>query len=120
MRRTPILLYVFVCLLLSGLRAQVPVDINSGDPAFPFPQFKAYEGPNGHYLGNLATENAPGVTHAEMEKRIRDAWQIMANRFQYTGESYSGVQYIIGNLGCPYDCTEGDGYALLAAAEMAD
>jgi len=56
----------------------------------------------------------------EMEQRIRDAWQIFANEFTYTGGSYAGVQFIQGNVGCPYDCTEGDGYALLAAAYMAD
>ena len=99
--------------------AQITVDINSGNPAFPFPQFLAYES-NTHSLGNLGTQNAPGVTHAEMEQTIRDAWQIMANRFVYTGESVSGVELIKGNIGCPYDCTEGDGYALLAAAEMGD
>ncbi|WP_010180048.1 glycosyl hydrolase family 8 [Aquimarina agarilytica] len=98
---------------------EVFVDINSGNPAFPFPQFLAYESAN-HKLGNLATNNAPGITHAEMEQATKDAWQIMANRFKYTGESHAGVKYIIGNLGCPHDCTEGDGYAMLGAAEMAD
>ncbi|WP_010520668.1 glycosyl hydrolase family 8 [Aquimarina agarivorans] len=98
---------------------EVFVDINSGNPAFPFPQFLAYESVN-HKLGNLATTNAPGVTHAEMEETIRDAWQIMANRFKYSGESHDGVRYIRANLGCPYDCSEGDGYGMLAAVEMAD
>ena len=115
----------FLFLLPVTFFAQVTVDINSGNPTFPFPQFLAYES-DSHSLGNLATQNAPGVTHAEMEQTIRDAWQIMANRFVYQGISegvettYQGVKYIKGNLGCPYDCSEGDGYALLAAAEMAD
>lgn len=107
-------------LVSATLIAQVTVDVNSGDPRFPFPQFNAYSSSNGHSLGNLATTNAPGVTHAEMEKRVMEAWQIMANRFQYTNDVHQGVQYIIGNLGCPYDCSEGDGYALLAAAELGD
>ncbi|MFN6943991.1 MAG: glycosyl hydrolase family 8 [Cytophagaceae bacterium] len=108
-------LVVFLFGITSAV-AQVPVDINSGNPRFPFPQFKDY--PNG--LRTLASENSPGVTHAEMEQRMRDAWQIMANRLEYTGDNHAGVQYIIGNIGCPYDCSEGCGYALLAAAEMAD
>ena len=109
----------FILLLPLFVFSQVPVDVNSGDPAFPFPQFLAYESES-HSLGNLATQNAPGVTHAEMEQTIRDAWQIMANRFVYTGDVVSGVRLIKANNGCPYDCTEGDGYALLAAAEMGD
>ena len=98
---------------------QVPVYINSGNPAFPFPQFLAYESAN-TVLGNLGTKNPEGVVHAEMEQDIRDAWQIAANRFKYTGDVLNGVKYIKGNLGCPYDCAEGDGYALLGAAYMAD
>lgn len=99
--------------------SQITVDINSGDPAFPFPQFLAYESEN-HFLGNLATTNPVGVTHAEMEQTIRDAWQIMANRFIYDGTTYAGVDYIQSNIGCPYDCSEGVGYAMIAAAYMAD
>lgn len=110
---------VFVSFSQPPTNPEVFVDINSGNPAFPFPQFLAYESTN-HKLGNLATQNAPGVTHAEMEQSIRDAWQIMANRFKYTGKSHAGVKYVRPNLGCPYDCSEGDGYGLLAAAEMAD
>ena len=54
------------------------------------------------------------------DRAMREAYQVMANRFDYTGEVVNGVQYIRGNLGCPYDCTEGEGYALLAAAYMGD
>jgi uncharacterized repeat protein (TIGR01451 family) len=69
----------------------------------------------------LAQINPDGVPHAEMEEWTRDAWQIFANEFEYTGEPpVGGVQYIRANIGCPYDCTEGDGYALIAAAFMAD
>ncbi len=104
--------------------AQVPVDINSGNPKYPFPQFLDYAY-GSHSLDNLGTVNAPGVTHAEMEQDISDAYQIMANRFNYTGESikYDNgeiLRYIKGNKGCPYDCSEGSGYAMLAAAYMGD
>ena len=93
----------------------VKVHINSGNPAYPFPQFLKYA-----CGGNLGTKLADGLTHAEMEQQIRDAYQMHANAFEYTGDEWAGIKYIKGNEGCPYDCTEGDGYALLAAAYMAD
>lgn len=93
----------------------VPVHINSGNPAYPFPQFLEYA-----CGGNLGTRNAEGVVHAEMEQDIRDAYQIHANEFEYTGESYKNVKYIATPDKQAYDCTEGDGYALLASAYMAD
>ena len=93
----------------------VKVHINSGNPAYPFPQFLNYA-----CGGNLGTNLPEGLTHAEMEQQIREAYQLHANAFEYTGDEWAGIKYIKGNLGCPYDCTEGDGYALLAAAYMAD
>lgn len=93
----------------------VKVHINSGNPAYPFPQFLKYA-----CGGNLGTKLVEGLTHAEMEQQIRDAYQLHANAFEYTGDEWAGIKYIKGNDGCPYDCTEGDGYALLAAAYMAD
>lgn len=93
----------------------VKVHINSGNPAYPFPQFLKYA-----CGGNLGTNLPEGLTHAEMEQQIREAYQLHANAFEYTGDEWAGIKYIKGNLGCPYDCTEGDGYALLAAAYMAD
>lgn len=93
----------------------VKVHINSGNPAYPFPQFLKYA-----CGGNLGTNLPEGLTHAEMEQQIRDAYQMHANAFEYTGDEWAGIKYIKGNDGCPYDCTEGDGYALLAAAYMAD
>lgn len=110
------LLFAFV------LQAQneVTVHINSGNPRFPFPQFLAYEYGNSHHLENLGTKNPEGVVHAEMEQDIRDAYQIFANEWTYTGDQLNGVKYIRGNIGCPYDCREGDGYSLLAAAIMGD
>ena len=97
------------------LCAQVPVNINSGNPNFPFPQFLEYSKGK-----TLAKYNGEGVTHADMEKAMREGYQVMANHFRYTGASAGGVQYIKGNLGCPYDCAEGEGYAMLAAAYMGD
>jgi gliding motility-associated-like protein/uncharacterized repeat protein (TIGR01451 family) len=105
---------------IHSVQAQVPTEINSGNPKFPFPQFLPYQADGGHSLGNLGTKNAPGVTHAEMEKLIREAWQIFANGFKYTGQVHQGVKYIRSNYGCPYDCTEGVGYSMIAAAYMGD
>lgn len=102
------------CLAVT-MSAKVPVNINSGMPTTPFPQFKAYK--TGLNLGMTQYE---GITHAEMEKDIRGAYQLFANEWEYTGKECDGVKYIRGNIGCPYDCTEGDGYALLAAAYMGD
>lgn len=93
----------------------VKVHINSGNPAYPFPQFLKYT-----CGGNLGTNLPEGLSHAEMELQIRDAYQLHANAFEYTGDEWAGIKYIKGNNGCPYDCTECDGYALLAAAYMAD
>lgn len=98
----------------------VPVYINSGNPAYPFPQFLEYTYGKSHSLGNLGTKNAEGVVHAELEQDIRDAYQIHANEFFYTGEEWGGYKYIETPYKSAYDCTEGDGYGLLAAAYMGD
>jgi len=99
--------------------AAVPVQINSGDPAFPFPQFLPYEHSNGDVLYNLGTHNPAGVVHAEMEKSIRDAYQIMMNRASYYQNiELNKVKYI--KFASNPDCSEGTGYAMLAAAMMAD
>ncbi len=105
-------------LLAFGLTANaedVKVHINSGNPAYPFPQFAEYV-----CGGNLGTQLSEGLSHAEIEQQIRQAYQQFAYSFKYTGDEFAGIRYIKGNDGCPYDCTEGDGYALLAAAYMAD
>lgn len=111
-------------LLMVSMRvgAAVPVHINSGNPAFPFPQFLEYTYGTSHRLGNLGTKNAEGVVHAELEQDIRDAYQIHANEFNYTGEEYAGIKYIetTDPSGGYYGCTESQGYGLLAAAYMAD
>mgnify|MGYP006374507307 CR=1 FL=1 len=45
----------------------VPININSGNPAFPYPQFLEYK------VGKtLAKYNAEGVTHADMEKTAEE------------------------------------------------
>lgn len=93
----------------------VKVHINSGNPAYPFPQFMEYA-----CGGNLGTKLADGLTHAEIEQHIRDAYQLHANEFEYTGEEWEGIKYIWTPYKAAFDCTEGDGYALLAAAYMAD
>lgn len=99
-----------------GVNAQVTPNINSGNPAFPFPQFLDYASDR----QTLASHNPEGVPHIELEQRMRDAWRVYCNSFTRTGVALQGVAYLKGNIGCPYDCSEGDGYALLAAAYMAD
>jgi len=106
--------------------SQINTAINSGNPKFPFPQFLGYTGaPN-----TLANNNPIGVPHAEMEQRIRDAYNIMSNNLTYKvnengalqAVTVSGVKYIMQNStsGSLCNCSEGDGYFLLAAAYMAD
>ncbi|HAJ78615.1 MAG TPA: glycoside hydrolase family 8, partial [Fibrobacteres bacterium] len=93
------------------------VHINSGNPVFPFPQFLPYQNSSGT-LGNLATHSGIGVTHAEMEQTIRDAYRIAMNRASKPGGGVGGTDYIYFNSDC--NCTEGDGYGMLAAVAMAD
>ena len=112
-----ILIFLFS---IGNVCAQVTVHVNSGNPRFPFPQFLAYEDGDSHHLDNLGTKNPEGVVHAEMEQDIIDAYQIFANEWKYTGDQLNGVKYIRGNLGMPYDGTEGAGYSMLAAAIMGD
>ena len=99
--------------------AQEPIDIhiNSGDPAFPFPQFQPYINPSGKFE-NVGTRNNVGVPHAEMEKTIREAYRIMMNRAEKPGGGVGGIDYVY--FRSSPDCSEGDGYAMLAAAAMAD
>ena len=81
-----------LCGVLSTVSAQaqssdfIDIHINSGNPAFPFPQFLEYkEGKS------LAKYNAEGVTHADMEKTMREAYEIMSHRARYTGTVVGGV-----------------------------
>lgn len=101
----------------------IKTEINSGNPSYPFPQFLEYkEGKT------LAKYNAEGVTHADMEKTMREAYQIMSHRCRYE-DTLCGVPYITFNnfekhegldQGGAVFCTEGDGYMLLASAIFAD
>ncbi|HTF80553.1 MAG TPA: glycosyl hydrolase family 8, partial [Cytophagales bacterium] len=98
----------------------IKVNINSGNPRFPFPQFQEYTAGK-----SLAKYNAEGVTHADMEKAMREGYQIMMHRALYTGKIHGGVKYIVFNYGSvPHNygtfVSEGDGYALLAAAYLGD
>lgn len=98
--------------------AQIAPNINSGNPNFPFPQFLDY----GTNRASLASQNPVGVTHAEMEKHTRDAWQLMCNNIDpIAGTTVGGVQYLhpdVSNSLGYY--SEADGYYLLGAAYMAD
>lgn len=99
----------------------IRTSINTGDPKFPFPQFQEYK--QGKTLGKF---NAEGVTHADMEKAMREAYQIMMHRCLYVpGKVLNGKKYIVYNHNSvPYNnntfVSEGDGYAMLAAAYFAD
>jgi conserved repeat domain len=116
------LLFFFLLIFLFSFSAQAwtPLDsvhINSGNPKFPFPQFLPYQNPSGT-LYNLATHSGVGVTHAEMEQTIRDAYRIAMNRASKPGGGVGGTDYVYFNSDC--NCTEGDGYGLLSAVAMAD
>lgn len=96
------------------------IKINSGNPTFPFPQFLEYASGK-----SLAKYNAEGVTHADMEKTMREAYEIMSHRCRLTGETFCGVPYInYNNQTVPHNyntfVSEGDGYMLIAAAMFAD
>ncbi len=140
MNKFGIKLIAILCCLLSGIggasaqgsarswssASYVPININSGNPAFPYPQFLEYK------VGKtLAKYNAEGVTHADMEKTGREAYEIMSHRCRYDGGTHCGVPYITFNnfrkfgdkempQGGAQFCTEGDGYMMLAAAIFAD
>lgn len=99
--------------------AQVTPNINSGNPNFPFPQFKGYIGGT----TTLATKNPVGVPHAEMEQRMKDAYINLCNNMKYEGSTVAGVRYIQPNNTLPIShctCVEADAYYLLAAAYMGD
>ena len=96
------------------------IKINSGNPTFPFPQFLEYAAGK-----SLAKNNAEGVTHADMEKTMREAYEIMSHRCRLTGQTFCGVPYInFNNSTVPHNyntfVSEGDGYMLIAAAMFAD
>src|SRR5687768_902942 len=115
-------LLIFLTIISNAL-AQITANINSENPNFPFPQFLGYTGG----AQNLAHQNPVGVTHAEMEQRTRDAYQILCNNITdkigtgFTPITVAGVKYLAPNHTPSNDighchCVEGDGYYLLAAA----
>jgi len=118
--RTLILLLILF-LKLSIAYGQWPTaNINSGNPAYPFPQFLEYAKGK-----TLAKYNAEGVTHADMEKAMREAYIMMTHRCRYSGDVLNGKKYITYNTAAvPFNyntfCSEGDGYILIAAAYFAD
>jgi gliding motility-associated-like protein/uncharacterized repeat protein (TIGR01451 family) len=103
----------------------IHVEINTHNPAFPFPQFLEYKAGK-----SLAANNAVGVTHADMEKAMREAYQIMMRRAlkvpgKTLGTGANATPYIVYNHpSVPQNygtfVSEGDGYAMLAAAYFAD
>ncbi|MFW6221079.1 MAG: hypothetical protein ACOC4C_01320, partial [Fibrobacterota bacterium] len=75
----PALMIIFAVVRAISAQDTIPIHINSGNPVYPFPQFLPYSNQSGT-LDNLATRPGDGVTHAEMEQTIRDAYRIMMNR----------------------------------------
>lgn len=126
-----LLLFVISAFLLQVQGySQIPANINSGNPNFPFPQFKDY---NQGALKTIASSehHSVGVTHAELELRIREAYQMICNNMTYNVTqgatagplTVNGVRYIMPNINAPImhcTCVEADGYYLLAAAYMGD
>ena len=70
MRKSTYFIAIATFLMSASTAVAVPVHINSGNPAYPFPQFLEYA-----CGGNLGTENPEGLVHAEMERYIRKAYQ---------------------------------------------
>jgi hypothetical protein len=95
-------------------------NINNGtvmpvSPRWPFPQFLEYA--HGKSLANTPPD---GMNHAEMETQTIRAYLEMTKRFSVAGgwKPAAMPRRLLYNSTC--NCTEGDGYALLAAALMAD
>ncbi len=120
------LLFLLCIFLNKNIAAQnwpadtINTGMNTGNPSFPFPQFNEYA--NGK---TLAKYNGEGVTHADMEKSMKEGYKIMMHRALYTGQTYGGKKYIVYNYSTvPSNygtfVSEGDGYALIAAAYFGD
>ena len=128
------LFFTIISFFIVSSAAAVAVNINSyyplaSGPKMPFPQFVNYNAGFTQTLYTLSDTNhqPAGVSHAEMEKWMRDAWQIDANRFtnngtvnyQLAGGGAAAVNLIDYNSTCG-DCSESAGYYLLSAALMGD
>ncbi|HDQ26168.1 MAG TPA: DUF11 domain-containing protein, partial [bacterium] len=111
----------------------IDININSGNPAVPFPRFLSHYPAGGQQ--NLYTvadylRMPDGISHAELDQWMRDAWKIYTNRWSYSGNiNYQNAAggnvtvrmiHPIGTSGDDMDVSENWGYALLAAALMAD
>lgn len=115
-----IIFTVSIGLHVGGVWAQVPPNINSGNPNFPFPQFLSYNNNTLHTLSHF-DHHMDGVPHAEIEQRTREAYRILCNNMSYyPGVTVAGVPYIYPTAPNHCTCVEGDGYYLLAAAYMGD
>lgn len=137
----PVITILLLCCHVIGANGQtmvydpsvfIDVNINSGNPTTPYPQFLEYKAGK-----SLAKYNSEGVTHADMELAGREAYEIMTHRCRYFG-THCGVKYIVfnpiangGTTETSYTypdvpgaygtfCSEGDGYMLLASAIFAD
>lgn len=123
MRIIRFFILILTIVILPIIIFAIPVNINSGNPVMPFPQFLDY---NNGAIKTLASNWPDGVSHMEMEKWMRDAWQIHANEFNFSGnityQNATGGNVnvpLVVDTSTPY-CSEGHGYALLAAALMND
>lgn len=118
--------FFLLALLSGGLRAAAPTfpvsraNINNGtvmpiSPRWPFPQFLEY-----NFGKSLANTPPDGMNHAELESETIRAYLEMTKRFSVVGgwKPAALPNRLLYNSAC--NCTEGDGYALLAAALMAD
>ncbi len=125
MKQKPLLIAILA--LATYCFGQITPNINSGNPNFPFPQFKGYLGG----AVTLADKNPVGMPHAELEQRTRDAYVTLCNNMTYNVTqngtdaplTVNGVKYIMPNVKAPINhcsCVEADGYYLLAAAYMGD
>ncbi len=102
----------------------------------PFPRFSNYTAGGTTTLYTLSDwrHQPAGVAHAEMEKWIRDAWQMYLNSWVQVGTTAITYQLANGTNATPVQLyldsselfnatsgvSEGHGYALLMAAQMAD
>ncbi len=127
MKRFQLLAIILLMMAHNVCWATFPVtaaNINQGavmpqSPVWPFPQFKEYP-----YGKSLATENPPGVPHAEMEKTLIQIYvEGMHRLVNKGGWKPAGLPTRLNYNACEGTtgwCSEGEGYALLMAAVMAD
>ena len=79
---------LFVCVLIINSHSAITTNINSGNPTMPFPQFfVTYPAGAQADLYTIASVlfQPDGISHAELERWIRDAWKIYTNRWTYEG-----------------------------------